>query len=224
MDRSEFVIGETFWWGRLPWRCTDIGTRVVMAIRLDIYPDSSWFNGPPYKVGEIVFDESAIKECTADPPLDEHGGPPKPRIGQIRTVVVEGANAEQMRKNMAKAIECGKEFVWEPPGLRHSEFEIGGIFACGGFRLWRCTDIGSRAITAIALDDLLFEGSRSDLDDGRPHSPECVFDEYDVQDCALAVQIDDDVLDWLRKKGISSVKAFHSKLKAILQEAMLRDP
>jgi hypothetical protein len=35
MQHKEFVIGETFWCGGGQWRCTDIGTRVVIAIRLD---------------------------------------------------------------------------------------------------------------------------------------------------------------------------------------------
>jgi len=39
-------------------RCTDIGTRVIVAIRIDDHPDDpSWYNGPPYAVAESVFDE-----------------------------------------------------------------------------------------------------------------------------------------------------------------------
>jgi hypothetical protein len=34
MQRTEFVIGATFWCGGDLWRCTDIGTRVIVAIRL----------------------------------------------------------------------------------------------------------------------------------------------------------------------------------------------
>lgn len=86
MKHSDFVIGETFWWSRLPWRCTDIGTRIVMAIRLDTYPEGCSFGAPPNGLLEIVFDESAVKECGIAPPLDEHGNPPKPRVGEIHSL------------------------------------------------------------------------------------------------------------------------------------------
>jgi hypothetical protein len=57
------------------WRCTDIGTRTGIAIRIDaaevvavlggretqsvVDPrrDPSWLNGPPYALAETVFDE-----------------------------------------------------------------------------------------------------------------------------------------------------------------------
>ncbi len=62
------------------WRCTDIGTRVIVAIKIseisittykdgatvnntDDKPDSSWFNGPPYTVAELVFDEDNLAAC-----------------------------------------------------------------------------------------------------------------------------------------------------------------
>jgi hypothetical protein len=34
MDLSDFVIGETFWTHHGAFRCTDIGTRVVVAVKL----------------------------------------------------------------------------------------------------------------------------------------------------------------------------------------------
>lgn len=48
------------------WRCTDIGTRVIVAIPLN-RADSSWYNGPPYAVMEVVFDEHDIKGCSLNP-------------------------------------------------------------------------------------------------------------------------------------------------------------
>ncbi|MEZ2407334.1 hypothetical protein AB6806_11000 [Bosea sp. RCC_152_1] len=65
------------------WRCTDIGTRIVTAIRVDRVEKASkdgdliakvvlsrsqaeaegWFNGPPYAVAEMVFDEDALNGC-----------------------------------------------------------------------------------------------------------------------------------------------------------------
>ena len=35
MEHSDFAIGRAFSTGHALWRCTDIGTRVAVAIRLD---------------------------------------------------------------------------------------------------------------------------------------------------------------------------------------------
>jgi hypothetical protein len=69
MQHAEFRIGETFRCGGHRWRCTDIGTRVIAAIKLDHDDDLSWYNGPPYAVAEMVFDEDDMEDCTcsADP-------------------------------------------------------------------------------------------------------------------------------------------------------------
>ena len=90
MTRAEFHIGQEFWCGGKRWRCTDVGTRVITAICLEpheivtivsseypatpgrqtlsITDDPAWFNGPPYAVDEVVFDEYDIQACsrTAD--------------------------------------------------------------------------------------------------------------------------------------------------------------
>lgn len=34
MEHSEFQIGLEFWCGKRRWRCTDVGTRTVVAIRV----------------------------------------------------------------------------------------------------------------------------------------------------------------------------------------------
>lgn len=39
------------------WRCTDVGTRTVLAIEIDPERDEHWYVGPPYVVKEVVFDE-----------------------------------------------------------------------------------------------------------------------------------------------------------------------
>jgi hypothetical protein len=85
MEHNAFEIGATFWCGGKLWRCTDIGTRVIVAIRLDsVQVDSTaperrrtlgqaeaeaegWFNGPPYAVAESVFDEYDIEGCSLEP-------------------------------------------------------------------------------------------------------------------------------------------------------------
>ena len=55
MKLQEFEIGKTFWCGGRPWLCADIGTRVIVAIRLD-YDDPSWYNGPSYALAEQCFE------------------------------------------------------------------------------------------------------------------------------------------------------------------------
>ena len=63
MELGEFEIGIEFWCGGSRWRCTDKGTRTVIAIKLDA-PDASWYDGPPYKVAEICFDEYDFEACS----------------------------------------------------------------------------------------------------------------------------------------------------------------
>jgi hypothetical protein len=67
MKHSEFEIGKKFWCGGRPWRCTDFGTRVIIAILLEHDDDPSWYNGPPYAVGENYFDEYDIEGCSPEP-------------------------------------------------------------------------------------------------------------------------------------------------------------
>ena len=82
MELRDFVIGETFWTHSGAFRCTDIGTRVVVAVKLGprvvsraesvdgevritqrIDDDANWLNGPPYAVEEVVFDENELLGC-----------------------------------------------------------------------------------------------------------------------------------------------------------------
>ncbi len=82
MELSDFEIGKTFWTHAGAFRCTDIGTRVVVAVELGprviertetvdgklqttrhIDDDPRWLNGPPYAVAELVFDEYDFGAC-----------------------------------------------------------------------------------------------------------------------------------------------------------------
>ena len=82
MELNDFAIGETFWTHAGAFRCTDVGTRVVVAVKLGpreigraekvdgalritkrIDDDTSWLNGPPYAVEEVVFDENELLGC-----------------------------------------------------------------------------------------------------------------------------------------------------------------
>ncbi len=67
LQHHEFRVGEPFWSSGKRWRCTDIGTRVITAIALDRDDDPSWYNGPPYAVAEVVFDEYDMEGCTSAP-------------------------------------------------------------------------------------------------------------------------------------------------------------
>lgn len=78
MRHDEFKIGMEFRMGEGVWRVTDIGTRTVIAIRIDqveiegATPESTalstvdraaaeaggWFNGPPYAVMEPCWTKS----------------------------------------------------------------------------------------------------------------------------------------------------------------------
>jgi hypothetical protein len=67
VKHSEFKIGLEFTCGDSRWRCTDVGSRVVVAINLNHPEDSSWYNGPPYAVDEDVFDEYDQEGCEPCP-------------------------------------------------------------------------------------------------------------------------------------------------------------
>ena len=86
MRHEEFRIGTEFWCGGRRWRCTDVGTRVVVGICLEPHEvvtssagtvtsramtsDASWLTGPPYAVPETVFDEYDIDGCSVSPEVN----------------------------------------------------------------------------------------------------------------------------------------------------------
>lgn len=78
MKHEDFSKGLEFYTAAGKWRCTDIGTRTIIAIRIDrvasrdssnqtryeqVMDDKSWFDGPSYAVAEHVFDEFDISGC-----------------------------------------------------------------------------------------------------------------------------------------------------------------
>jgi hypothetical protein len=85
MEHHDFQIGVEFWSGGKRWRCTDVGTRVIVTISLEPHEviandshsgleerryetnDSSWHNGPPFPIVEHVFDEDGIEDCSMVP-------------------------------------------------------------------------------------------------------------------------------------------------------------
>jgi hypothetical protein len=85
MIHNQFHIGLSFWCGGKRWRCTDVGSRTIVAISLEPHEivssqidrsnplkrvetrsmtdDVSWLDGPPYGIVEHVFDEDSIIGC-----------------------------------------------------------------------------------------------------------------------------------------------------------------
>ncbi len=62
MHHADFQIGIEFLTATGRWRVTDIGTRTVIAIKLD-QADPRHYNGPPYSIVESVFDEDDFGGC-----------------------------------------------------------------------------------------------------------------------------------------------------------------
>ena len=87
MKHSDFFIGKEFFSATGKWRCTDVGSRVIIAISLEpremvrsyqddngarqeerfISSDPRDLAGPPYCVVEHVFDEYAVEDCHESP-------------------------------------------------------------------------------------------------------------------------------------------------------------
>ena len=63
MRLEDFKIGYEFKTETGTWRCTDVGTRTIIAIKISDHEDASWFSGPPYAVAETVFDEDDREIC-----------------------------------------------------------------------------------------------------------------------------------------------------------------
>lgn len=62
MKFSDFKIGKTFICDKRPWRVTDVGSRVVIAIAFK----EDWMAGPPYALSEMVFDENDQLGCSEE--------------------------------------------------------------------------------------------------------------------------------------------------------------
>lgn len=86
---EDWKIGMEFWMSGNHYRVTDVGSRTLIAICIDLpmeimtmgrgeseatpemTDDASWFNGPPYAVNEIVIDEYDLQVCTLEKPSDD---------------------------------------------------------------------------------------------------------------------------------------------------------
>ena len=77
------------------WRCTDIDTRTIIAIRIDRVDverngsarfetlsnaeaeAAGLFKGPPYVIAESVFDEYDVQGCSLEPETDDAAALPR---------------------------------------------------------------------------------------------------------------------------------------------------
>jgi hypothetical protein len=84
---ESWKIGAEFWMSGSRYRVTDVGSRTIAAICIDLpievvvagaagptrtemRDDPSWFNGPPYAVVEHVMDEDDLQVCYLEKPED----------------------------------------------------------------------------------------------------------------------------------------------------------
>ena len=67
MKHSDFTTGLSFRTTLGLWRCTDVGTRTIAAIKvggLGGPTDPTDCQGPPYTIQELVFDENDLPGCS----------------------------------------------------------------------------------------------------------------------------------------------------------------
>jgi len=89
MKHSDFKIGLEFLTATGRWRCTDVGQRTIVAIKLDLDHDPAWYNGPPYPVAEHVFDEDSIEDCSQAPEERTYDDSGRSRLETVQRVSVK---------------------------------------------------------------------------------------------------------------------------------------
>ena len=144
MRRDDFKIGVEFRCGSGQWRCTDIGTRTIVAIRLDQVrieewdPNTSghelrtlsrgeaekdgWLNGPPYCTLEEVFDEDEMWDCDLlqEVAMIEKPVVPAPITDRLREL---GTKIDRARAERHETIDGIKRLKAKQIGLeRHLMF------------------------------------------------------------------------------------------------------
>jgi hypothetical protein len=85
MQYQDFSIGCEFFNDTGRWRCTDVGSRTIIAIpmrsgSLGMHDEAMWRQGPPYASVEVVFDATTWPECSRTPPAAAVAGAPA-RLG-----------------------------------------------------------------------------------------------------------------------------------------------
>jgi hypothetical protein len=138
MKHSDFVIGKSFWCGDREWRCTDVGTRTIVAICLDknevvrVSPGppraethrtltqseaaaEGWFNGPPYALAESVFDEYSQQPCAFGADGTGEGNGEVPAGVLVRGPYSEARKLLHERRNADRELKAASEASRQPP-------------------------------------------------------------------------------------------------------------
>jgi hypothetical protein len=69
MEHKDFRIGEYFFTATGRWKCTDVGSRVIVAIKVPRNPEHETgevWSGPPFCLVEHVFDEDDFGGCNQE--------------------------------------------------------------------------------------------------------------------------------------------------------------
>lgn len=138
MKLQEFKTGKDFYLlhrdGYGHYRCTDKGTRVVVAICLDSHRDnSSWFNGPPYAVAECVIDEDTMEVCYEHKNI--HGRDDSfPKANKILKRQYKNIEKEIVKKQKKEALEMAEKYRRKASAVRRTKFH----------KIWR---IGKNGMT-----------------------------------------------------------------------------
>ena len=122
MRHADFFIGCAFLTGAGKWRCTDVGTRVIVAIRIDDHPDDpSWYNGPPYGA-HVTRPEltKCLKALNADDmlvvwKLDRLGRSLRDLIGLLDDLKAQGVAFRSLTEAIDTATPTGRA-MWQMLG------------------------------------------------------------------------------------------------------------
>ncbi|HZC34117.1 MAG TPA: hypothetical protein VE242_00815 [Chthoniobacterales bacterium] len=93
-------IGMEFWSDGGHWRCTDVGTRTVIAIKLD-QEDPRNYSGPPYMVVEDAMDEFDLQTCYATKE-ERDDNFPDVQDGPDPSTLVRAESGKYYRRGMEK--------------------------------------------------------------------------------------------------------------------------
>jgi hypothetical protein len=193
MQHSDFILGGTFWCGGRTWQCTDIGTRTIVASRIDrvdvdsTTPDrrrtldqsaaeaDGWFNGPPYAVAETVFDEYDIEGCTPEAPVLDAEAPDVPDDAARWSTEAAAACIAQASALRAQARAGGLRFgAYLPPDLADWILDAveRGVFTDPAEAVFVIlTEHGDLEPHADLRQELMRRAIQAALDDPRPGIP-----------------------------------------------------
>ena len=165
MGLADFRVGGEFICGGRRWRCTDIDSRVIVAIPLEHDDDPSWYKGPSFAVAETVFDEDDHPGCQPVPADQPGREPPKEAAHPV----------EQARALEAQAHEGGLRFgAYLLPGLAGWVLELveQGVFLDPSEAVFAIlSEHKELALHADLRQEILWRSLQAAIDDPRPAIP-----------------------------------------------------